>query len=624
MLCVTYENNSALAGKSSETTAALSIIAHMTANAQIEITLTQNGDFYGAVGVDKENGITLIPITEKSASRTVGIEPHPLCDTLSYVAGDFSDYLSTDKEKKKAQDKFTAYSDALGKWVNSEYTHPKIKAIYYYISQKQMLSDLVKSGIVELKDDGTLSDKKIKGNTADKAFVRFRVLSEDVSISTATWEDNTLFDVFTRYYLSAQDGRKDICYINGDTQTACTIHPKGIIAANYGAKLVSSNDLSGFTFRGRFNTADEAYSVGYAATQKAHAALTWLAKIQGVTVGNQDKRTYVCWNPRGKPVPFADELFGYDDDEDAGITRPLTEPEYADRLEKALKGYNNTLDDNDDIVIIALDAATTGRLSVTYYNELKASCFLNRFKDWSATCRWYYPALTQDRKLYYEIKSPLARRTVEYAFGAQQSNFVEVSDKIMKEQYQRIVHCMFDAQPVPRDIVHALVQKASNPQAYSFFNYENILSTACAYIVKYYLSKGVKYEMTLDCNNKDRSYLFGRLLAVAEKIERSTYDSEEKREPNAIRLQPAFVHHPMSTWMSIDAALKPYFERLLPGSREYYRGLISEIIGKISESDAEKLNKSLEYNYLIGYYLQRAELKKSNKEKTQNNKQEEE
>ena len=37
--------------------------------------------------------------------------------------------------------------------------------------------------------------------------------------------------------------------------------------------------------------------------------------------------------------------------------------------------------------------------------------------------------------------------------------------------------------------------------------------------------------MELDREFTDRSYLYGRLLAVYEQVERRTYDFDEKREP---------------------------------------------------------------------------------------------
>ncbi len=37
--------------------------------------------------------MTIIPVTEKSGSRTAGKEPHPLCDNLRYLAGDYKNTI---------------------------------------------------------------------------------------------------------------------------------------------------------------------------------------------------------------------------------------------------------------------------------------------------------------------------------------------------------------------------------------------------------------------------------------------------------------------------------------------------------------------------------------------------
>ncbi len=121
--------------------------------------------------------------------------------------------------------------------------------------------------------------------------------------------------------------------------------------------------------------------------------------------------------------------------------------------------------------------------------------------------------------------------------------------------------------------------------------------------------------MKLDLENQDRSYLYGRLLAVCEKVERITYDRGESRETNAIRLQSAFVNRPMQTWKILEGLLNPYFQKLRPGSREYYRELISSIVASFRDEDDMALNQELKETYLLGYYLQRAELNKKKEEK---------
>lgn len=608
-LCETYDNNVGLDSGDK----AMPVISHMNAKAQIEMIIDSEGNFLEAETVDKDNCTTLIPVTQASGGRASGIAPHPLSDTLSYIAGDYSEYIRDEKEIKKQNDKFNAYIEGLKNWSESEYSHPKVKAIYAYLSKGQVISDLVKAGVVQLDDNGILSDKKIAGNSCDKALVRFRVRSME-DTQEACWKDKSLYKAFTDYYFSVNDGRHDKCYVSGKEQTVCVNHPKGIVASNYGAKLISANDKANFTFRGRFLDSDEACTVSYEATQKAHNALSWLAKNQGYTVGMQTKRTYICWCPGGKKtINLVDPRWG-PKEIDGG-----THEEYKNEVRNLFNGQKAKFSETDVNIIIALDAATTGRLSITYYNELKASDFMDRMERWAESCCWYFTAKLSDGSYGDRVKTPDTIRIIKYAFGDERGDFIDLNDKILKEQVQRIVHCIADCQPVPRDIVRALFIRASNPQSYkNRSNYRNVLSTACAVAAKYYndLKKDVYVKMTLDENNKDTNYLFGRLLAVAEYVEYITYDSNEKksRNTNAAKLQTIFVHHPLRTWENLREKINPYMNKN-PGLRVLCRDkmvlvedLIADIISLMETIDINILNRPLNELYLFGYYHQRQRL----------------
>lgn len=115
--------------------------------------------------------------------------------------------------------------------------------------------------------------------------------------------------------------------------------------------------------------------------------------------------------------------------------------------------------------------------------------------------------------------------------------------------------------------------------------------------------------MVLDYDNNDRSYLFGRLLAVLEKAERSTFVAHETHEPSTVRLRDAYVQHPMNTWKILEDELNPCFQQLSPNLRIFYEDILSKIIIKLQmHYGPEEFNRPLEELYLIGYYLQRAEL----------------
>lgn len=117
--------------------------------------------------------------------------------------------------------------------------------------------------------------------------------------------------------------------------------------------------------------------------------------------------------------------------------------------------------------------------------------------------------------------------------------------------------------------------------------------------------------MALDTESRNRSYLFGRLLAIAEKVERDTYDAGEDRETNALRMQSIFSRRPMYAWRILEERLIPYYRRLKPASRQYYKRLTGEIADAL-DSCREPLDRPLEDIYLLGYYSQRQAFFKKN------------
>lgn len=110
--------------------------------------------------------------------------------------------------------------------------------------------------------------------------------------------------------------------------------------------------------------------------------------------------------------------------------------------------------------------------------------------------------------------------------------------------------------------------------------------------------------MSLDENLKDRSYLFGRLLATAQQIEEYALSmTGEKRETNAERLMHQFKLHPYKTWGIITDKLRPYIARLgLKGTSLIE--LMTRINSMLTYEEFTSLKK-LEDSYILGYYCQR-------------------
>ncbi len=121
--------------------------------------------------------------------------------------------------------------------------------------------------------------------------------------------------------------------------------------------------------------------------------------------------------------------------------------------------------------------------------------------------------------------------------------------------------------------------------------------------------------MILDKDQPDRSYLYGRILAILEYVERSAYSKGENREPNAIRMQTVFAQRPLHTEKLLEERLEPYYKKLSPALRIWCRNQLGEIHGAFRQEDWDSMDAPLDGKYLLGYYHQRNDLYTSKKDK---------
>lgn len=132
--------------------------------------------------------------------------------------------------------------------------------------------------------------------------------------------------------------------------------------------------------------------------------------------------------------------------------------------------------------------------------------------------------------------------------------------------------------------------------------------------------------METDLNTRDRSFQFGRLLAVLERTEQYYYwktgESREDgggRETNAIRMMAAYCQRPWHTYTILNQKLRTaYLPRLRSWQRNSYGKWTDEIVcllsGILDGADRSQWNRPLEDTYLLGYHLQRNAMKKTTTE----------
>lgn len=634
-LAETYDVYADLAGIEKNGQPVLLPISHSTFNAQIEVTIDQDGNFIDAKKLEKgRDAVTIIPVTEDSAARSSGIAPHPLCDKLCYIAGDYTAYTGDDKDEY-----FEAYIGQLREWAESADTHPMVQAVYQYLMKKSLIHDLLTSRVLELNDDGKLTDQsKIQGLGQTGANVRFKVSGSRTP--QEVWKNQELYNKYEDYYRHSSK-EKNLCYISGKMEICSDKHPSKIRNTADKAKLISGNDESGFTYRGRFTTKEQAFSIGYDTSQKAHNALRWLLQKQGYT---RDESAIVCFMVnRDMPLPdmMKDSINAYhgidgfdfdnfDDFETLDSVKRDTGKYFAEQFHKAVNGYAGTIKVDDRVAVVALDAATTGRLSVVYYDEMGGRQYMDAILNWQEHCRWRRTVkvgTTDDSKKRITCEStPSPREMALAAYGVQRSEWLEADGKLLRATVKRLLPCITrEGCKIPADLIKAAAVRASMPQTMSdFVWYNDVLCVVCAMIrFRYEQEQGGRtMNDFLKDNVEDRSVLFGRLLAVYDYMEqRAMFERDEtgkikdRRTTNAKRYWNAYSSRPARTQKTIRQNLVAYERRLQDYELKKFEEWTGEIMVHLDES--KFTNKPLTELYLPAYYQQMEYMKQAFQKKEQ-------
>ena len=499
------------------------------------------------------------------------------------------------------------------------------------------------------------------------AFVSWQVINSELSSQAKpsqaeTWKDDSLFDSWQQFYATL-DSTDGFCYITGQNRPLASKHPNRILRSATNAKLISANDMDSFTFLGRFtdNKASikaqglQGANISAVVTEKAHAALSWLLARQGREEAGQ---AVVAWaisgeetlqptEPLNKSATFdvvknaeqseqmlfesddIDEFENMDseDDEDSEQEIAVTDKEaplpfkhsnnlghlFATHLNNTMQGYRQKLDAHDQISIITLEAATPGRMAVTYYHESMPNDYIDALESWHRQFAWYFTYAdpeSGERKL--TLKAPTPKQISQVAYGAR------LSDALKKQVVSQVLPCIVEgaARQFPWQLVDLSIKRACNPLALDNWEWEQAISIACALYRGYYLrqseSKKRSYTVALQTDYTSRDYLYGRLLAVAEDIESlALFIAGEKRNTTAQRYMQQFANRPFTTWRNIELALKPYENRLKSNRGGYLankQDLMDQIMSLFNVADFTN-DAALSGEFLLGYHSQKMQIK---------------
>ena len=624
----------------------LTPVGHTIQNAHIVIVIDGQGNFQTARVMPPKTAI-LLPATESSENRTSGEAPHPLADKIQYVAKDYADYGG----EKKAY--FEGYLKQLKAWCESPFTHPKVQAVLKYVTRGQVVANLVEEGIFQLDSDNKVLNKWEAEGNAPSIFSVLPKTKGEIEFGSAlvcwqveiagdvhsqTWMDKTIQQSWTDYAASEKT-EKGFCLVQGEETVISTMHPAKLRHTGDKAKLISSNDTAGYTFRGRFATAEEAASVSADVSAKAHSALRWLISRQGIRNGDQ---VTVAWAISGKPVPspvkdISTELDWADmdnwdisavenpDEFSSQTSSKQPSPDWsvnigraaAQIIKKKLHGYQAELKDHEQISLIMLDSATPGRMALTYYQEFLPTDYFANLDAWIDDFSWYQrysieqpnSKKSDKKKTLWTFVPPSPYSIAEAVYGK------SLSDTLKKQLYARLLPVIAGGRsvPIPEDLVRQSFQAACNPNGCENWEWQRNIGVACAlykgWRARHHdLSQRRTYLMSLDTQNRSRDYLYGRLLAVAENTESyALYLAGEKRATTAERYIQRFAEHPFATWRNIELALKPYQERLHNNGKDTGAQAIGEIM-ELFATDDFTCDDKLSGEFLLGYHCQKMEI----------------
>lgn len=591
----------------------------------LKISIDRDSNFVKSSFLVKDEKI-IFPVSLDSVNRTSNSMPHMLVDNCSYIA-------SYNEERHKD------YMDALENWIAEEKdTEIKdfIRIIYNYIKKANFIYEALRYAlgvdVLKLTDKAsileyTFINDKNKETTKklelDKIYLEFEVVDfknlEDYSVT----KYKKLHQVHINNVRNSIT-KNGICNITGKEDYIVDKH-RGILG---NSKLISAVKQS---YIGRFKEGSDVISIGYETSEKAHLMLKYLMdnKNSSKWLGGQqyivnwfsddvrnDKKLFITSaNPNIAGVDESDE-FDIDKIEAEDATMDTFKAVYSENEKVAnsfITGVDKVPKDSRYSALI-LEKVNDGRSSIRYFKELQTSQLYKNLETWSNT--YYYYTLAKNNLVR---KTPSIFSILDAAYGTErEKKLVNDNDSFKKDQLQKMIISIIEGKEMPKNIVKAIDMNIRKKLNYK--NTWNILQSIALAVLRD--SSKEENEDMLDRDNLDRSYLYGRLLAVYEMIERLTFDAakygdgEKTKKSEAIRLTNAdrywtsFTKNPAKITEILDNKTKTYLNKLQttnPGFAKLLEREKADIFIKFGELDISEKedNKALSSRFLYGYYAEK-------------------
>lgn len=583
----------------------------------VEIKINKKSELVDARFLE-DGDIVIFPVTEDSVARSSGIAPHPLFDNFDYVMQE-----NTNKSE--------AYISQQEAWLNYD-EDEFVKIIHDYIIKEKVFEDILSKLFRDykiLKDKNVefvdKSDKKAKKVTIDfsKVFLTFAVENYDGKKDLSLSENKDLQEKFIKYtkdiFARDKDTEEIICNISGEKDFLCLKH-KPLIGS---ARLISQITANNENFLGRFDKPDETIKIGKESSQKIIQmakslldgdntarwlgeftyALSWFSDdIQNKTDLDPTKKIEIIdlgplFDIAGEDLPQGNRNEG----------RKISD-ETSESIVKSFTSGKVLFSNESKYYMAIIDKVSNGRVAVKYFREMDSSRLKENLVSWQNKYHWY--RFTKEKGKTNYTPSPLM--LIQTAYGVEREKGLEVAKKkFVTDQYKNILASIIEGRDMPKNIIQALEINIRNRLNYDKFWLQVKLCALSVLREK----EGIKSNM-LDKKEIDRSYLFGRLLAIYEKTEAFTYNKDDERITNAEKLWSSYLNKPATMSMRLSDLIKPYDFKLHANEKtreirnilKREAGDVIELIGENYKFNGVETNKPLNSGFLFGYQAQIKEL----------------
>lgn len=587
------------------------------------VTITSAGEFAGAREAPPKTPL-LVPCTETSASRSNGMDAHPLCDNLQYVAGNSAiltkDFFSklTDDDREFFEDVFRRIKagsrDYLQKqedwisWIRESGAEPcpVLDAVHKYVTEHDVIADLASAlePVKFLMDRAsrlyeTAPAERKKFREEFRAFLKGVVYFECAELPEEKSVSGSFVAGSWNLYCDSLNGKKSlkICPVTGKPAIPAAAYPRKIRFDADLTRLVTMGDLAGLTFRGRYRNPDDLTKISEETSQKIHKSLSWLLRHYATRYGEQYTVIWAPGFPERIPSPLKrrDYPKAGQDGEDPG--------EEQDRGKYAWpEAWPELLSPDQKICIMAVDSMSKGRLSVAMWEETDAARYRADLQKWFS-----------DLEIF---------DLGEYSFIPDISGIISdlSGNNWGGRLHSVILRSVLDGGPFPEDLMRRLVRKVltESPREDVRYAIRNAAALIKACEIR---NKGRRINVMLDTEMRDRSYLFGRLLAVADNLEGYALIKRHDATPTAaMRLMQQFSVMPAATWKNLEISLYRC-QKILSVQQDTKRFLVSrqkimdEILILFSQEDFAS-DTPLEPLFLLGFHHQRCSLLQKKEDKT--------